>query len=95
LPQEDGSDELYDAREGRWIWQGRLPQGRTISQELGQVLDKLLKDYVKDRYPSADEVLKDICNASQPIPVPQRRIIKQFTSWYLAWKIHNPKKYIS
>jgi serine/threonine protein kinase len=69
LPQEDGSDELYDAREGRWIWQGRLPQGRTISQELGQVLDKLLKDYVKDRYPSADEVLKDICNASQPIPV--------------------------
>jgi serine/threonine protein kinase len=57
LPKEDGSDELYDALEGRWIWKERLPSSTTISPQLRQVLDKLLQDYVKQRYQSTNEVL--------------------------------------
>jgi serine/threonine protein kinase len=58
LPQEDGSDDLYDPLEGRWLWRERLPQGANISSQLVQVLDKLTQDYVKARYQSADEVLE-------------------------------------
>jgi serine/threonine protein kinase len=75
LPKEDGSDELYDALEGRWIWRERLPKNTTINQELGQVLDKLLQDYLKERYQSASEVLQALSvvtsrssNSSAAIP---------------------------
>ncbi len=64
LPKEDDSDELYDALEGRWIWRERLPQGTTISPQLGQVLDKLLQDYVKKRFQSVDEVLQTLKSAT-------------------------------
>jgi serine/threonine protein kinase len=57
LPKEDGSDQLYDALNGKWIWREHLPRNTAISPQLGQVLDKLIQDYVKERYQSADEVL--------------------------------------
>jgi serine/threonine protein kinase len=60
LPNVDGSDEAYDPMEGRWKWRELLPKGTTVSQELGQVLDKLLQDLPKHRYQSADEVLQDL-----------------------------------
>lgn len=60
LPKEDGSDDIYDALNGRWIWRDRLPKNTNISPSLEQVLDKLLQDYVKNRYQSADEVLEFI-----------------------------------
>src|SRR5919202_900221 len=50
LPKEDGSDQLYDALKGCWILQKHLPQGTTISTQFKQVLNKLLQDYLKDRY---------------------------------------------
>ena len=58
LPNEDGSDNLYDASEGHWMWRDRLPFGTTVSPQLGQVLDKLTQDYVKVRYQSAEQVLQ-------------------------------------
>jgi formylglycine-generating enzyme required for sulfatase activity len=57
FPKYDGSDELYDAFEVRWVWREKLPVGVTVSSELGQVLDKLLSDYLKERYQSAAEVM--------------------------------------
>ncbi len=60
LPKVDGSGDVYDARQCRWMWRDYLPQGVAISQELGQVLDKLLQDLPRDRYQSAEEVLKDL-----------------------------------
>ena len=51
-------DDLYDALEGKWLWQEYLRQrGKDVSDQLSQVLEKLLKDYVKERYQSASEVL--------------------------------------
>ncbi|MEH2282354.1 MAG: GUN4 domain-containing protein [Nostoc sp.] len=56
LPNTDGSDELYDALRGCWIWRKYLPQ--SINPDFGQVLDKLIQDYVKKRYQSVDEVIQ-------------------------------------
>ncbi|MEW5857762.1 MAG: serine/threonine-protein kinase, partial [Cyanobacteriota bacterium] len=54
-------DELYDPLEGCWLWKEHLREkGKHVSSQLSQVLDKLLKDYVKERYQSAAEVLKDL-----------------------------------
>ena len=54
----DIHDDLYDPLEGRWLWREALPKGTKISQDLGEVLDKLIQEYVKDRYKSAVEVLQ-------------------------------------
>ena len=35
LPQEEGSDDLYDEQEGCWIWREHLPRSTTISSNLG------------------------------------------------------------
>lgn len=73
LPRVDGSDEVYDAMEGRWLWRDYLPQGTTISPQMGKVLDKLLQDLPKERYQSADEVLQalncETSNSSTTTPV--------------------------
>ena len=58
LPNEDGSDNLYNALEGRWMWRDHLPFGTVVGPQLGQVLDKLTQDYVKVRYQSAEQVLQ-------------------------------------
>ncbi len=60
MPKEDGSDDIYDALNGRWIWTDHLPRATTISSQMQQVLDKLLQDYVKNRYKCADEVLQTL-----------------------------------
>jgi WD40 repeat protein len=51
-------DELYDPLEGKWLWREHLRQkGKDVSTQLAEVLDKLLKDHVKERYQSVNEVL--------------------------------------
>ena len=81
LPKIDGSGEVYDALQCRWMWREHLPQGTSISPQLGQVLDKLLQDLPKDRYRSASEVwqaLKStspkVSPASTAIPAPVTRL---------------------
>lgn len=62
-------DELYNPLLGQWVWRPYLKErGRDISDQLSQVLDKLLKEYVKLRYQSAAEVFKDL--NSKPTPPP-------------------------
>ncbi|MEG4318297.1 MULTISPECIES: bifunctional serine/threonine-protein kinase/formylglycine-generating enzyme family protein [unclassified Microcoleus] len=66
LPKVDGSDDLYDPINGGWIWRERLPAGTKISSELAKILDKLIEDYLKNRYQSADEVIKALNLYSLP-----------------------------
>lgn len=66
LPKADGSDRLYDPINGGWMWRERLAAATTISSELGIVLDKLIQDYLKNRYQSADEVIKALNLYSLP-----------------------------
>jgi serine/threonine protein kinase/sugar lactone lactonase YvrE len=54
-------EDLYDPLGGRWLWREHLAQrGAGISDRIGQILDKMLKDLVNDRYQSADEVMHDL-----------------------------------
>lgn len=73
-------DDLYDPLEGRWLWQERLQQqGGSISDGIAQILNKMLKDLVSERYQSADAVMRDLRMAlSRPIggtaPVRSNRV---------------------
>ncbi|NMG08497.1 bifunctional serine/threonine-protein kinase/formylglycine-generating enzyme family protein [Brasilonema sp. UFV-L1] len=54
-------DTLYDPMNGKWLWREHLQKkGITIDNDLGEILDKLLKHLAKDRYQSATEVLVDL-----------------------------------
>ncbi len=54
-------NELFDPFTGELIWRSHLKAAETtISSALGQILDKLLKDLVKERYQSAEVVLLDL-----------------------------------
>ena len=69
-------DELYSPLQGTWVWRSYLQQvGRNVSESLASVLDGMLKDYVKERYQSATEVLRDL-NATAAVakPLPSSRI---------------------
>ncbi|HAX77373.1 MAG TPA: hypothetical protein DCY88_16445 [Cyanobacteria bacterium UBA11372] len=54
-------EELYDAEQSIWIWREYLRNKATdVSDHLGQILDKLIKDSLKERYQSAAVVIKDM-----------------------------------
>ncbi len=58
--------DLFDALECKWIWRSHLAQkGIKVSQKLATILNKLLKDSVRERYQSAAEVLQDLVNVGQ------------------------------
>ncbi len=62
---------LYNSWESHWIWREYLQSiNITISHELEQVLNKLLKDRVGDRYQSADQVLSDLNETTSSANIP-------------------------
>ncbi|MBO3461825.1 bifunctional serine/threonine-protein kinase/formylglycine-generating enzyme family protein [Aetokthonos hydrillicola Thurmond2011] len=68
LPIQDDygqiQDHLYDPMSGQWLWRECLQEkSLTVSKELEQILDKLLKHLPKERYQSAAEVLKDLSSS--------------------------------
>ncbi len=64
--KEDGADELYNDLEGRWLWRECLQKATAITPQIGDILDKLLKDYPKERYQSARDVLAALNSQSLP-----------------------------
>ncbi|NER21709.1 MAG: protein kinase [Symploca sp. SIO1C2] len=64
--------DLFNSLEGVWVWQDYLTQ--PVSDELRQILNKMLVSAVKHRYQSAMEILQDldpagdIATFTQPIP---------------------------
>ncbi len=54
-------DDLYDPMQGNWLWRSQLAeQGVRFSEGIGQILDRLLKDLVIERYQTADQVMHDL-----------------------------------
>ncbi|MBW4494815.1 MAG: serine/threonine protein kinase [Oscillatoria princeps RMCB-10] len=54
-------DNLFDPLEGEWIWREKLAKsGKPVSPRLGQILDKMLQNSVRDRYQSAAVVLEEL-----------------------------------
>ncbi|MEG4273355.1 MULTISPECIES: serine/threonine-protein kinase [unclassified Microcoleus] len=52
--------DMYDCNNDRWWWREFLPKATSISDELGEILDKLLQTRLTQRYSFAAEVLQDI-----------------------------------
>lgn len=54
-------EKLYSPLEGRWLWQEHLTAaGRPATPELAAILDRMLKDFINERYRSAAEVLQEL-----------------------------------
>ncbi|MBE9010717.1 serine/threonine protein kinase [Pseudanabaenaceae cyanobacterium LEGE 13415] len=54
-------EELHDPLSGRWLWREHLElRGGGMSERIGDILDRMLKDLVSERYHTADEVMHDL-----------------------------------
>ena len=54
-------EKLYSPLEGRWLWQEHLiAAGRSVTPELAAILDRMLKDFINERYRSAAEVFQEL-----------------------------------
>ncbi|MEB3267155.1 MAG: serine/threonine-protein kinase [Leptolyngbya sp.] len=59
-------ERLYDPLEGAWRWREYLAQqNASVSEELGQVLDRMVKDAVSERFQTAAEVLEALARLPQ------------------------------
>ncbi|MEM9487201.1 MAG: protein kinase, partial [Cyanobacteria bacterium P01_F01_bin.116] len=64
-------EKLYSPLEGRWLWQEHvLAAGRTVTPELAAILDRMLKDFINERYRSAAEVFQEL----ETLPAYQRSV---------------------
>jgi formylglycine-generating enzyme required for sulfatase activity len=70
FPKPDGSDELFDTNRMEWQWRKYV----SLSQELIDILETMLRDIPANRYQSATEVLAALSNQKTrviPPPPPQ------------------------
>jgi len=59
-------ENLYDPMEGRWQWREALAKrNETVSEEFGEILDRLVLDSVSDRFQSAQAVLEALQHLPQ------------------------------
>jgi serine/threonine protein kinase len=59
FPDETGVDPLFDPLEMRWIWwKWAKKEGINLSPQLAQILDRMLKEKIKERFQSATEILQ-------------------------------------
>ncbi|NET74297.1 MAG: protein kinase, partial [Sphaerospermopsis sp. SIO1G2] len=52
--------DLFDVTQDRWIWQDYLLPDNPVSEQLAQILEKMLQNSISQRYQSATEVLAAI-----------------------------------
>ncbi|MCH2047676.1 MAG: serine/threonine protein kinase [Trichodesmium sp. ALOHA_ZT_67] len=67
--------ELFDVGEGTWVWR-RYLQNNSISEKLGDILDKLVENAVNRRYQSADEVMENL-NADDLTFIQDKTVIQK------------------
>ena len=62
-------EELYDPVHGNWLWRSKLSEkGVVLTEGLGKILDRMLKDLVSERYQSVAEIMHDLrLVLSQPL----------------------------
>ena len=54
-------EELYDPVHGNWLWRSKLAEkGVVLTEGLGKILDRMLKDLVSERYQSVSEIMQDL-----------------------------------
>ena len=62
-------EELYDPVHGNWLWRSKLAEkGVVLTEGLGKILDRMLRDLVSERYQSVAEIMHDLrLVLSQPL----------------------------
>ncbi|MEC4984573.1 MAG: bifunctional serine/threonine-protein kinase/formylglycine-generating enzyme family protein [Oscillatoria sp. PMC 1068.18] len=71
-PYNNTIDPLFDPLEGSWRWREVLQQqNSSISDNLGEILDKLLAPFAKQRYQTAEEVIAALNPVAPTILSPQ------------------------
>lgn len=92
---------LFNTLEGIWVWQDYLTN--PVTNELRQILNKMVESTPRLRYQSAEEVLKDL-NPHSPPPTTSVKLTKSTThsqptesnSLHSAWKcIRTLSKHLS
>ncbi len=54
-------EDLYDPLRGLWLWRERLLQEqRSVTVGLGQMLDRMVRDLVMERYGTAADAMRDL-----------------------------------
>lgn len=72
-------DNLYDFQENRWIWRDILAEKQKyVSDNLAEILDKMLQTDLKDRYQAAAAVMLDLADPIPPsVRAARRRRLQQ------------------
>ncbi len=60
-------NEMYDLLKEEWKWRNFLPDKNRVSSQLGQILDRLVEPKINQRYPTAEQVLKEMNSPSKPV----------------------------
>lgn len=63
--------QLYDPVREKWIWRDFLTADRAVSSQLGKILDGLVNNQLRGRYPSAQVVLEAIAPKLKPKSKPK------------------------
>jgi WD40 repeat protein len=80
-------EELFDPLTGQWCWRRILQQrGIEISRSVGQILDKMVKEWVNERYQTAADILQDLQVGVSQVPALSQVPVRQ-----LRWSYPNPK----
>lgn len=93
--------DLFDDSEGTWVWRNYLQA--PVSDELGQILDKMIEGAIKRRYQSAEEVLAALnpqqnqdTDAPAALSVPKLASTPQKKDWRCvstltghSWVVHS------
>lgn len=66
--------DMFDIVNDCWRWRDFLPSGGSVSQHLGNILDKLLHNSVSQRYQSAEQVLEALESSSNIVRQPVENI---------------------
>jgi WD40 repeat protein len=72
-------EELYNPVDGQWQWRSKLAErGLVLTDGMGRILDRMLKDLVSERYQSVAEVMADLRTVlSQPLPTTTTQTMAQ------------------
>lgn len=58
-------DTLYSPLQGRWLWQEKLQEnGRSIDPDLGNILERLVKDVISERFQTAKDALEALARVA-------------------------------
>ncbi len=66
--------DMFDVINDCWRWRDFLPRGSSVSQSIGNILDKLLQNSVTQRYQTAEEVLEVLEYRSSMVKSPPENI---------------------